>query len=100
MALDNLHSETWGYLAYFVERHKGQPLPAPAEIKRASTSVRRAAAAVDKAERILEEAIDKIVKENIQKRRRGVVVGSKYVEQTKSGPSTRETTPATMEHRG
>jgi len=99
IALDNLHSETWGYLAYFVERNKGQPLPTTAEIKLASASVRRAAAAVDKAERILEEAIDKVVKENIQRRRRGVVVGSKYVEQNKSDPSTRETTPA-IEHRG
>ncbi|GJJ11667.1 hypothetical protein Clacol_005903 [Clathrus columnatus] len=81
LALRNLESETWNYLWAFNEKHEGRkPLPTPSEMKMISKSVRRAAEAVDKADRVLEEAIDEIMllNNNTRKKRRGPIL-SKYV---------------------
>ncbi|KIJ30733.1 hypothetical protein M422DRAFT_70956 [Sphaerobolus stellatus SS14] len=96
IALSNLESATWGYLAHYMTRARPGPLPTTNQIKEESISVRRAAIAVDKADKELEEAVDEIMRDNARKKRR--VLGSKYVEQPiDSEPSTRSSTPVAKE---
>jgi len=99
VALANLESATWGYLAHYMSKPKQGPLPTPEQMRAESISVRRAAAAVDKADKELEEAVDEIMRDNAKKKKRGgMVVGSKYVEQPlDSEPSTRSSTPGGKE---
>lgn len=94
IALANLDSETWGYLARYLTKNRQKPLPTPAQMKAASATIRRAAVAVDRADKELKDAVDQIMLENAKKKRRGTVPGSKYVEQpVESDPSTRSSTP-------
>jgi len=93
IALRNLESETWGYLWPYIEKHPGERLPTPAEIKTVSQSVRRAADAVDKADRDLEDAIDEMMSVNAKKKRRGPAL-SKYVDKPLETDSSAAPTPA------
>ncbi|KAF8584251.1 hypothetical protein K439DRAFT_1158545 [Ramaria rubella] len=91
IALRNLESETWRYLWSYHKNHRGKPLklPTPTAIKEACPRVRKAAAAVDKADRELEDAIDEIMDKTSRKKRRsggrrtekssGVEIGSQQL---------------------
>jgi hypothetical protein len=88
IALGNLQSETWRYLWSNHKKHQGQPLPTPAEIKATCPSVKRAAEAVDQADRELEEAIDQIMLANAKKTRRGGTTAPKITDKdTTSTPA-------------
>ncbi|KAF8521584.1 hypothetical protein BU17DRAFT_64812 [Hysterangium stoloniferum] len=95
IALRNLESETWGYLWSYIEKRQGERLLTPAEIKAASRSVRKAADAVDKADRDLEDAIDEMMSANNKKKRRGPAL-SKYVDKPLEMDSSTAPTPASI----
>ncbi|KAF8478852.1 hypothetical protein JB92DRAFT_2837886 [Gautieria morchelliformis] len=88
IALGNLESETWRYLWSNYKKHQGQPLPTPSEIKAACPSVRRAAEAVDQADRELEQAVDQIMLANAKKTRRGGTTAPKIIDKDTTSTST------------
>ncbi|KAF8521622.1 hypothetical protein BU17DRAFT_64847 [Hysterangium stoloniferum] len=57
IAIRNLQSETWRYLWIYREERKGEPLPSPGDIKEKCWRVRKAAKAVDAADKDIEDAL-------------------------------------------